>query len=113
MGRLSALAAHQVGFGEGNASATRDLVDTFSMMLEATLPAAYEDGVPEGEPDRWRNQGWSEMAALLAQAHFSFDTLSADAAADALNSRVEACTSAVLSTGTEMRHVIRTESPTR
>ncbi len=112
-GRLSALAAHQDGFGEPGAQTTRALVVTFEDLLDATLPGAYADGVPEEEPVKWRNRGWSEMASLLARSHFSFDAQSADEAAAALSARLEDCTSAVLPTGTEHRHVIRTESPTR
>ena len=112
-GRLAALAAHQHGYGEAGAERTQALVETFEMMLDATLPDAYADGVPEGQSDKWRNWGWRETAMLLAASHSSYDTLSADDASDALAERIAACTSVVLSDGAVHGHVMRTESPMR
>lgn len=116
-GRMTALAVHQDGFGETGAPAMQELAETFEVLLDATLPAAYAEGVPATDPDRWRNRGWTEMAALLTQVHLSFDTISSDAAAEALNARVTSCTSALLPTAVEHRHehrhIIRTQSPMR
>ncbi len=113
-GRLSALATHQSGYGEGTFQQTRDMAEMFDMMLEAVLPHALDEGMPQNQITLWRSQGWGEMAGLLTQAHFSFDTISADAAMAALDERVLACTSVMLpNEPTELGHLMRSTSPTR
>ncbi|MEX0286557.1 MAG: hypothetical protein AB3N23_18270 [Paracoccaceae bacterium] len=112
-GRLEALATHQNGFGVGRYDLTRELVATFELMLDATLPMALEQGVPENQAEKWRSQGWVEMAALLAQANFSFDSQVAERMTEALNDRIAECTSVVLSGGTDLSYVTQTQNPTR
>lgn len=90
-GRLSALSVRQHAQHDPAALATQQMMIDFDLMLEATLDAAYAEGVPERQPRVWRADGWSEIAALLNQAdHSGESTRSKDALAE-IDRRIEAC----------------------
>jgi len=90
-GRLAALAARQQAEGNPDLEATLEHRDMFDLMLEATLPDAVAFGVPESQPVRWRSEGWTETAVLLADISYSFDSGRAKRARAALDTRIGDC----------------------
>lgn len=95
-GRLAALAVRQQANRDPDWAHTRDLRDMFDLMLDATLPAAVDHGVPQDEPLRWRSAGWTEAAVLLADISYSHDSHRAERAAAALEARITDCTGLLL-----------------
>ncbi|MDF0600110.1 hypothetical protein P1J78_05145 [Psychromarinibacter sp. C21-152] len=95
-GRLSALAVRQSAMEDPEATATRRLMQDFDMLLEATLPAAYDEGVPERQPRVWRARGWTEIAGLLRETHDSPDAGRAERAAAQLTQRIRQCRDLIL-----------------
>ena len=95
-GRMDALAARQRAHHQSEASDSAALSDTFDMLLDTVLPAAMEDGVPASQPVQWRNQGWSEVAALLAEVDFTFDAGRAERSQQALAQRIADCRNVLL-----------------
>lgn len=90
-GRLSALATNQKALNNPASPKTQQVRDDFDLMLDATLPIAIEQGVPPSQPTQWRSSGWSEIAALLADAQYSSDVARAQRAEAAIEQRIEAC----------------------
>lgn len=64
-GRMSAMAVRQSADRDPAALETREMMQTFDLLLEAVIHAAYAEGVPEREPGRWKARGWTEIAQLL------------------------------------------------
>ncbi|MBL3568490.1 hypothetical protein JMJ94_03115 [Rhodovulum visakhapatnamense] len=95
-GRLSAITARQQAVDDPAWPRTMDQRDMFNLMLEATLPEAIRFGVPKDEPVLWRSAGWAEMAGLLADIAYSFDSGRADRARAALADRMSDCTGLLL-----------------
>lgn len=95
-GRLAALAVRQQAARDPGWTETLEQRDMFDMLLEATLPAALENGVPGDEHLRWRSAGWSETAVLLADMEYSFDSRRAARAEAALDHRIADCRSLLL-----------------
>lgn len=95
-GRLAALAVRQQAMDDPAWAETLEQRDMFDMMLDATLPAALENGVPGNEPLRWRSAGWSETAVLLADMEYSFDSARAARAEAALGHRIADCRALLL-----------------
>lgn len=95
-GRLSALEASQKAERSPEAETTQRLRSDFEVMLEATMPEAEKHGVPPVQARLWQVNGWTEVAALLADAHYSFDVGRADRAARALDARITDCRALVL-----------------
>ncbi|RBI87100.1 hypothetical protein DRV85_02955 [Rhodosalinus halophilus] len=95
-GRLAALATRLEAEGDPAAVEARGLAADFSVLLEASMPAALEAGVPENQPERWRASGWGEAAHLLALADYSFNARRAERANAALAARLAECRSLIL-----------------
>lgn len=95
-GRLSALAAHEQAMRAPGHAETEQVRITFDMLLEATMPAAIEHGVPEKQARVWRSNGWVEVAALLADASYSLDATRAERAVVNLRRRISDCRAMVL-----------------
>lgn len=95
-GRLSALAAQQNADGVPNHMETLAHMSNFDMLLEAVLPAAMQDGVPEQQVKIWRAQGWTEIARLLSDARYGYDMMMIDAANAGLRERITYCRSLIL-----------------
>ncbi|MAC77511.1 MAG: hypothetical protein CML66_05550 [Rhodobacteraceae bacterium] len=90
-GRLAALATHQSSTQQAAAPESRRLQAEFDMLLDAVMPDAMDQGVPDGQADRWRSQGWSEIAGHLANAYYSFDATVAEYARNATADRIAEC----------------------
>ena len=90
-GRLAALVTRQKALGEESASENDRLRAEFDMLVDAILPDALADGVGQQQPDRWRIDGWSEIALLLAAAEHGVDARRADTARLTLTSRIDTC----------------------
>lgn len=95
-GRLDALATRQRALSEAGAQDNARLRDEFQILLDAVLPKALSEGVPEAQPRRWRSQGWVEIAALLADVDHSFDPRRADLARAAVLQRISSCRAVLL-----------------
>lgn len=95
-GRLSALATRQRAMNDPSAPEIERLSDQFSMLLDATLPDAIQQGVEATQSDRWRNSGWSEMANLLADVDYSVDQRRVDRARSVLEKRLATCRALLL-----------------
>lgn len=95
-GRIAAFAARQHALNQDDAPQLRAWVDQFDMLLDATMPFAVEEGVPWGQPTLWRSQGWSEVAALLSDADYSFDAGLSIRAMEAVEHRIDSCKSVLL-----------------
>ncbi|MBB97221.1 MAG: hypothetical protein CML68_21805 [Rhodobacteraceae bacterium] len=95
-GRLAALATHQRSTRDAQAPENERLRAEFDVLLSAVLPDAQDQGVPSGQENRWRSQGWSEIAGFLADQHYSFDATVADNARDAAALRIAECRDVVL-----------------
>lgn len=96
-GRMAALATRQQALQDPGYPATQTSRETFDLLLDATLPSAIAHGVPEGQALRWHSVGWSEVAVLLADADYSFDSLRAEKARQALDLRIQDCNALILS----------------
>jgi len=97
-GRLAAFAARQRGLNQ-DAGETARLARAFDMLVEATMPDAVEDGVPPGHDRIWRGRGWGEVAALLADADYSFDAVRAQRARVEIQARIADCRAVLLPSG--------------
>lgn len=97
VGRLEALALDHTRVDSDAAERLRGQKQGFEMLLEATLPAALDDGVPEKMPRIWRAGGWSEIAHLLAEMQYSLDQGRADRAEAVLDERLHECEGVLLS----------------
>lgn len=95
-GRLAALASHQRSIRSTSAADNTRLQQDFDLMLDAVMPDAVDQGVPWGQAQRWRSEGWSEMAGYLADVHYSFDTTVSVQARAAADARVRECRNLVL-----------------
>lgn len=95
-GRLAAVGTRQHADRNPAWSETLEQREMFERMLEATLPAAIEHGVPDNEPVRWRSAGWVEMAVLLLDMFRNEDPGRAAQARHALEGRVADCTGLLL-----------------
>lgn len=95
-GRLSALATRQRAHAQNEALATTEQSALFETLLEAVLPDALHDGVPVSQPAQWRSQGWTEVAALLAEMDYSFDARMAARAQQAVQQRINSCRAVLL-----------------
>lgn len=90
-GRLAALATHQQSTRQADAPESRRLQAEFDMLLEAVMPDAMDEGVPDGQAARWRSQGWSEIAGHLANEYYSFDASVSEYARNAAADRIAEC----------------------
>ncbi|MCV6587237.1 MAG: hypothetical protein OIF47_17045 [Marinibacterium sp.] len=95
-GRLEALAVHGRGHSRFDTAEADDLALHFAVMLDAVLPFALDEGVPEGEATKWRAGGWSEVAVLLSERDYSLDQARSDRAAERLRGRIADCTDLVM-----------------
>lgn len=95
-GRMAALATNQQALKDPGWSATQSNREMFDLLLDTTLPEAMAHGVPQGEAERWRAGGWTEVAVLLADVSYSFDPLRAHLAQEALSLRIEDCKAVIL-----------------
>ncbi|KAJ55734.1 hypothetical protein ACMU_13690 [Actibacterium mucosum KCTC 23349] len=95
-GRLSALSVHEQANRKAGHAETEAHRQTFEALLEATMPAAIEHGVPENQAGVWRSNGWVEIAGLLADANYSMDAKRADRAEAELKQRIATCRDMVL-----------------
>ncbi|MGV6849570.1 MAG: hypothetical protein ACWA5A_14445 [Marinibacterium sp.] len=90
-GRLAALATHQRSRGDVNAQESQRLREEFDLLLQAVMPEAVDQGVPSGQAQRWRSQGWSEIAGYLADMHYSFDLNVSELAQETAQDRIGQC----------------------
>ncbi len=90
-GRLSALATRQRALNSPEIQATEQVLANFDMMLDATLPAAVDYGMPPAQARHWHSGGWVEIAALLADAQYSLDAGMAERARIAIDQRIQSC----------------------
>lgn len=97
-GRLAALASHQKSSRNAAAPESQRLREEFDMLLDAVLPHAMEEGVPEDQAARWRSQGWREIAGYLADQAYSFDARIAENARVAAADRIAECRELLLPT---------------
>lgn len=95
-GRMAALTTHQRAMRDPAAEGNAELEDTFDLMLEAVMPHALPAPEDGRVATRWRAQGWSEVAGLLAHVAYSFDARLAERAEAALNDRIADCRNMVL-----------------
>lgn len=95
-GRLAAIATHQHGLGASEHNENSALRETFETLLEATLPDAYDDGVPEQKPREWRALGWSDIATLIADSQYSLDQARVDHAESRIAADLKTCRQLVL-----------------
>jgi hypothetical protein len=95
-GRIAALTTHQRAVQNPAADGNEALAETFDLMLEAVLPDALPDEDGAQLSVRWRAQGWSEVAGLLAHSYYSFDHRVAERAEAALDQRIADCRNMVL-----------------
>ena len=95
-GRLAALATNQASLGNPDHERTSQARDLFDIMLEATIPAALDDGVPDNVPGLWRSAGWAEIASLLNDMHYSLDNGRSNRAKTAIEARITDCERLVL-----------------
>ncbi|MGR3714652.1 MAG: hypothetical protein ACU0A6_16210 [Shimia sp.] len=94
-GRISALTTHQRATRSPMAEDNAALAETFDLMLDAVLPeAALDDGAQLST--QWRARGWSQIAALLADAAYSFDAGRAARATDMIDVHINNCRDMVL-----------------
>lgn len=97
-GRLAALATHQRSIRSEDAPLSQRLQEDFDLMLDAVMPDAVDQGVPTGQAQRWRSQGWSEIAGFLADVHYSFDAELSNRARAAADARIGECRDLLLPT---------------
>lgn len=90
------MATRQRTLNHSGAEENARLAREFDMLLEATMPDAQRDGVPPAQGPRWRSQGRRELAALLSDVDYSFDSGRAERARQAVDARLEACRSVLL-----------------
>jgi hypothetical protein len=90
-GRYAALATHQRGLVDGRPDEADRLTESFDGLLEAILPDALAEGVPDGQARRWRSDGWVEIAVLLRDMQYSTDQRRADAAGRRLLQQIASC----------------------
>ena len=95
-GRMAALATRQRALNEPDANGTAEMQALFDMLVEATLPDALAEGIPARAHENWRNDGWSEMATLLADVDYSIDMRRVNRARITLQTRLETCRALVL-----------------
>ncbi len=86
----------QQTLSEAGAQDSARLRDEFQTLLDAVLPMALSEGVPETQPRHWRSQGWVEIAALLADVDHSFDPRRAKLAREAMWQRISSCRAVLL-----------------
>lgn len=96
-GRFEAIATRQKALKMPEAARSKHIKDNFDLLLEATLPAALEFGVPESMPEQWRSGGWVEIAGLLADEQYSFDARRSRLARDAMEKRLDDCRNLIFS----------------
>jgi hypothetical protein len=97
VGRLEALALDHSNATARNVDALRDQRADFQMLLDATLPAALDEGVPQKMPKLWRAGGWSEVTHLLGEMQYSVDSGRVDRARVQLERRILECEKVLLS----------------
>ncbi len=94
-GRLDAISAHANARPIEESTEISEIAAEFSLLLDAVLPDALDEGVPKRAARRWRTGGWVEIAHLLQEINYSFDAGRAARAAEALQARVQTCLTAV------------------
>jgi len=90
-GRYEAIATHQKAFQLPNADQSAEIHDNFQLLLDATLPAALETGIPEQLPVQWHSGGWGEISTLLAAKVYSFDPQQAIRAQQRVEQHLQDC----------------------
>lgn len=75
----------------------RDQVQGFQTLVDAILPDALAEEMPEAMPKQWRATGWSEVAHLLTEVQYSVDQGRIDRASDILETRIKECEGLLLS----------------
>lgn len=98
-GRLSAMATRQRAERNPAAARTEEIRAGFEMLLDATLPAAIDRGVPVDMAVLWHAAGWHEIAYLLADVHYSADPGRVRRARDRMQARLDDCREMLLPRG--------------
>lgn len=91
-GRLSALSVRQAATGDPASEATSRMRDDFDMLLGAVLPDAPRDR----QAQRWRVDGWVQIAHLLARHQYGATPRRRDLAAARMVARIDTCRRMIL-----------------
>jgi hypothetical protein len=78
-------------------TAMRSQVEGFQSLVDALLPDALAEEMPENMPVKWKATGWSEIAHLLTEVQYSVDPGRVRRASDMLGKRIEECEGLLLS----------------
>jgi hypothetical protein len=90
-GWLLALEEHQRLFDGAASEVTASRRAAFLDLLDAVLPDATAQGLPDGTALSWRVTARAEQAILLTRAAFAEDPLARPASAAAAEARVAGC----------------------
>ena len=91
-GRLWALSVRQAAVGDPSSQATGRMREDFDMLLGAVLPDAASDR----QAQRWRVDGWVQIAHLLARNQYGATPRRRDLAATRMASRIDTCRRMIL-----------------
>ncbi|WP_323765292.1 hypothetical protein [Marinovum sp.] len=91
-GRLSALSVRQAAEGDPASAVTGQMSADFDMLLAAVLPEADSDT----QAQRWRVDGWLQIAHLLARNQYADTPRRRDLAAVRMAQRIDTCRRMIL-----------------
>lgn len=91
-GRLSALSVRQAAVGDPASALTGQMRDDFDMLLGAVLPEPGADR----QAQRWKLDGWLQIAHLLARSQYDATAQRRDLAAARIADRIETCRRMIL-----------------
>lgn len=96
-GRFEAMSLDHREMDRSRRDTMRDQVQGFQTLVDAILPDALAEEMPEAMPKQWRATGWSEVAHLLTEVQYSVDQGRIDRASDILETRIKECEGLLLS----------------
>lgn len=96
-GRYEAMSLDHREMDRSKRTAMRSQVEGFQSLVEALLPDALAEEMPENMPVKWKATGWSEIAHLLTEVQYSVDPGRVRRASDMLGKRIEECEGLLLS----------------
>ncbi|MDO6731412.1 hypothetical protein Q4577_15370 [Marinovum sp. 2_MG-2023] len=91
-GRLWALSVQQAAVGDPAHETTRRMRSDFDMLLDAVIGDAENNR----QAQRWRTDGWVQMAHLLARHQYGDTARRRDMAAARMASRINTCRRMIL-----------------
>jgi cytochrome c556 len=95
-GRLAALAMYQDVISDERPVDVRVVQNDFDALLEATLPAAIDFGMPESVAAQAKFDAWTAQSDLINTARFSQDDLRATTAKRASDGFIASCLDLVM-----------------